>query len=435
MRQLLVYLVIAILAFTSCKKEIEPKSEKEMDLEARDVLYDLMYDWYLWYDNIPEVNKNNYESPYDLMPAMLYKPIDRWSYSVPLSVFESYYAGSFAGHGYSVGIDAENKARIAMIYQKSNLYISGVRRGWEIKEVNNVDIAPLIISGDGTTYNTVMGPKTVGITNTFLFGRPGKPDTTIVSAKSSFTVNSVLHFDTLHLSTGVTGHLVFESFIEPSFNELSEAFTFFKNNNITDLIIDLRYNGGGMLSVAHELASYIIGNGSADKVFVKYQHNIKRAGENDETAFFKDTNLPMNLPRLVVITSRESASASEVIINSLKPHITVTTVGDTTYGKPSGMYLFEYPQVNPIYAFVPVTFKLVNADNEGDYFNGIPVDEYAPDDITRDFSDRNEASLAEAISVLTGSTTKSGYIYKTSFHVSERPDWQSNTFVRKEINP
>ncbi len=433
MRRFILISILAVVVLSSCKKEVEPNSEWTADIGARDALYGLMYEWYYWYKDIPVTDKKLFDNPYDLLQAMKYKPVDRWSYSVPYDVFTSYYAGAFAGHGYYMGIDGDNKARIAYIYKKSPLFASGVRRGWEIKKVNGVDIAPLYIAND-PLYNTIMGPKEAGVPNTFLFGRPGKTDTTIVSTKASFNVNSVLLADTLHLSSGITGHLVFESFIEPSVQELDSAFAIFQAANVTDLIIDLRYNGGGMLSVAHTLASYIIGNGATDKVFVRYKHNDKKISEN-ETTYFKTTTHPLGLSRLVVISSRESASASEVIINSLRAHIPVTLIGDTTYGKPTGMYLFGYPSTNPKYAFVPVTFSLFNAQDQGDFFDGIPVTNYVPDDLTRDFNNRDELCLKESIAFLTGQGTKSAYVKTSRPLLSKKPEWQSNTIVIKDIKP
>ena len=117
-----------------------------------------------------------------------------------------------------------------------------------------------LLSGNGTGYNNVIGASEAGITNVFIFTKPDGTDVTISSTKSSFSVNSVLLYDTLHLTSGVTGHLVFDSFINPSRNELATAFAYFKANNIKDLILDLRYNGGGYLDIAQTLASYIGGN-------------------------------------------------------------------------------------------------------------------------------------------------------------------------------
>jgi C-terminal processing protease CtpA/Prc len=175
-----------------------------------------------------------------------------------------------------------------------------VRRGWIVEKINDVDIAPIIIAGDGTAYSNVIGPGTAGITNKFLFKRPDNTEVTINSTKASFTVNSVLAYDTLHLTSGITGHLVFESFIEPSEQELATAFAFFKANGVKDLILDLRYNSGGYLYIAQQLASFIAGTAAnSNTVFATLQYNSMRTNQNTE--YNSSQPPPISVTRLVVI--------------------------------------------------------------------------------------------------------------------------------------
>ena len=98
-----------------------------------------------------------------------------------------------------------------------------------------------------------------------------------------------------------------------------------------------------------------------------------------------------------MITTRSTASASEAVMNGLNPYINVVSIGDTTDGKPTGMMGWE---VAKKYWFWPVTFKLLNKNDEGEYFAGIAPAKYAGDDITHDFNDRNELCLKEAIHYL-----------------------------------
>ena len=316
-----------------------------------------------------------------------------------------------------------------MIYNNSPLYVSGVRRGWIVKTVGGVAIAPLIIAKNTTAYDNAWGPSSEGYSNTILFRKPNGKDTTITSAKSTFTINSVLVYDTLHLKTGtIAGHIVFESFITPSENELKTAFAYFKLMGVTKLILDLRYNGGGYLYVAQELASYLVGNGLSGTLFAKLSYNNKMQSANTTYPFIS-TNSPMNLSGVVVITTRMTASASEAVMNGLKPHITVVSVGDTTDGKPVGMNGWPCGQK---YWFWPITFKLVNSADQGEYFYGIAPDKIATDDITRDFSDKNEKCLKEAILYLeTGafSSGKGEEKFSRSVKYGEKPAWMNNMFV------
>ena len=177
--------------------------------------------------------------------------------------------GSFVGHGIRLGLDPSNKVRIVQIYKESPMYALGVRRGWIVKKLNDTDLAPIFIAQDNAAYTQLIGPAQSGVINKFLFQTPGGKDSTITTAKSSFILNTVIVADTLHLQSGITGHLVFDQFITPSNEELAAAFGYFNQNNITDLIVDLRYNGGGDLNVMIKMASYLAGAARLNMPFLK----------------------------------------------------------------------------------------------------------------------------------------------------------------------
>jgi len=427
MKQLPVILVIALFGvLCSCEKK---KTQVTVtDAMARDTLYYIMNDWYYWYKEMPAIDKEIYTNPYNLLTALRYKEYDRWSFVADYEEFISEMNGEFYGHGVSIGVDTDGKARIAMIYSESPLYKAGVRRGWIVKTINGFDIAEVITGRDNTTYTYIFGLTS----SDFVFEKPDGTQMTFTSTKSSFTVNTVLHADTLHLKSGTTGHLVFESFILSSSAELEKAFDFFKKNNVNNLILDLRYNTGGSLGVAQELASYIIGNNHEDDVFAALTYNDKRQRYN-QPFFFGETDYPLNISNLVVISSRSTASASEAVINGLKPFINVIQVGDTTYGKPMGM---DGWYCGKKYVFYPVTFKLVNSEGVGDYFEGIYPDIFALDDLKNDFSDRNEGCLREAIEYLETGDLE-GEEIKGEYHPgfnSEKPEWMYNVFTVNGTN-
>jgi C-terminal processing protease CtpA/Prc len=356
---------------------------------------------------------------------MEYKTLDKWSFVADYNEFVAEMQGEFVGHGIRIGLDDSRKARIAMIYSKSPLYADGVRRGWIVKSVNGYDIAKIIYDGDATAYNAAMGASTAGVTNKFVFTKPDGTDIEISSTKSSFIVNSVLLYDTLHLSTGITGHLVFESFISPSPAELATAFKFFEECNIKDLILDLRYNSGGYLSVAQTLATEIGGKTLANSgsVFGVLKYNDKNQDQNYTYKFDKNVQVNLSLTRLIVISTRLTASASEAVMNGLKPFMDVISIGDTTNGKPVGMNGWE---VGEKYFFWPITFKIVNKNNEGDYFNGFAPGKAVSDDITHDFIDRSELCLKESIHYLETGTfsTKGSDSFYRYHQYSEKPSWR-----------
>jgi carboxyl-terminal processing protease len=427
----LVFLPLIFMAlFVSCKKDDIPPSLT--DAMARDSLYKIMKveEWYLWYNLMPVVTKEDYPDPYKLLDAMRYKTLDRWSYILSEEEYNDQMSGTFVGHGFRIGFDGTN-ARIVMIYSNSPLYALGVRRGWIVKTINNTPVAPVLqLNDNGAAYSALIQPSKAGITNSFVFTRPDGTDLSVSSTKASFTLNTVLLADTLRLSSGVAGHLVFESFFNPAPSELATAFAYFQSMGIKDLILDLRYNTGGDLYIAQTLASYIAGSARQGTTFAKISFNDKHQIENMTIPFITIPNsLSLTTSRIVVITTRSTASASEDVINSLKPFFSVVTIGETTNGKPTGMREWN---IENTYHMFPVTFKVVNSQGQGDFFAGFAPDKPANDDITRDFKDRKELCLKEAIHYLeTGSlsTTKNLISPVRYNQFSEKPEWMNNAII------
>lgn len=424
--------IVFVLA-SSCKKD--PAPDPTTGEMGRDTLYAMMRDMYLWRSETDwsRVNRTDYDDPYKLLEALRYKPIDRFSFVADYDEFHAEFGGEFVGHGFRLGLDKNNKVRIAMIYNTAPLYLEGVRRGWIVKTINGADMADIFARNDGVAYNAAIGPNQAGITNTFVFIKPDDgTDVVITSTKTTFNIKSVIACDTLHLRNGIAGHLVLDSFIDNTQKELNDAFAFFKANNINNLILDLRYNPGGFVDQAVNLASYIGGNGLIGTSMATVDHNdvLKRL---NYTFTFRPTAYSLDLPRLVVITSRGTASASEFVINGLKPHIEVVTLGDTTYGKPVGFYAYHTMKE---YTLCPAAFRIVNSLGQGDYYTGMVPSKLIIDDITHDFTDREEANLKAAIFYLENGSLPSFRSMQEPFRngpqFSERPEWMNNMFISEK---
>ena len=196
-----------------------------------------------------------------------------------------------------------------------------------------------------------------------------------------YTVNTVLHSQVITHPQydGGIGYLVFEQFLSPSEAELDRVLGAFQQSGINDLILDLRYNGGGLTRIARKLMSQIAGPGTDDQLLIEYQHNNKYTALNYERRF-EPQSIQLDLKRLVVLTTSATASASEIVINSLRPYIDVVIVGDTTFGKPYISIGREFcgKRISAMSA------QGVNA-NGVSVFNGLSADCSASDDVTRDF--------------------------------------------------
>jgi C-terminal processing protease CtpA/Prc len=433
MKKIFLIAVLIIPLLSGCKKDPEPDPEPGSTLasRARDGLYDLMQYAYLWNNKMPTVKLSDYPGPKEILEALRNKPIDVYSLVLTWDEWTAFISGSVQGkHGITLSLDTADVVRVVNLYNKSDLWPRGVRRGWIVKKVNGTDLAPIFINAkqtrDWSAYNTLMGPATIGLTNTFLFQKPDGTEVTISSTKSSFTVNSVPAYTVIDLPSGKIGYLCFDSFIDPAEGELNEAFAFFKANNVTSLIIDLRYNGGGDLDRAQQLASLVMGAADTTKICYKLKYNSTVSPDWNQTYKFTKTANPLGVDRVVFITTRETASASEVVISALKPYIPVSLVGDTTYGKPVGMNIWGFPfpsdrtpEPNYKYAFAPITFEFVNASGWGGFYDGIVPDVLANDDITRDFGDPEELSVKAAIAILEGTKAASAVPFRRNIIRSE----------------
>ena len=178
------------------------------------------------------------------------------------------------------------------------------------------------------------------------------------------------------------------------------------------------------MDIAKQLASLCVNNSYATRVCYRLEYNTYISSDWNQTFNFATTASPLDLSRVVFITTRSTASASEVVINSLKPYIDVYIVGDTTHGKPCGMNLWGYPfdaasESEFYYLFAPVTFEYTNAYWQGRFYDGMVPNELATDDIMHDFGDPNEHSLKTAIALLEGKKSVSKVPYHRTTVFSE----------------
>ena len=224
----------------------------------------------------------------------------------------------------------------------------------------------------------------------------------------------------LNVSGQNVGYLLFNDHVLTAEEPLIDAFTDFQGAGVTDLVLDLRYNGGGYLYIASQVAYMIAGSTRTNgQVFERTQFNSKRTAENSDTEFIdiacvpdpntflctQSGNLPtLNLARVYVLVSGSTCSASEAIVNGLRGvDVDVRLIGDTTCGKPYGFF----GQDNCGVTYFPIEFQGVNAKGFGDYADGfVPADNNngsnvlgcdANDDLDHALGDPAEGQLAQAL--------------------------------------
>ncbi len=236
-------------------------------------------------------------------------------------------------------------------------------------------------------------------------------------------MNSVLYSDIIEIEKTKIGYLVLEQFYQTTVEELKTVIENFKNGKITELIVDLRYNGGGLNSVAYNFFSMIGGETVVTK-------NIGTIINNDKHSEKNTTNVSsyggpvLNVPRIFFITTENTASASEMVINCLNPYKECIQVGSNTHGKPVGMYIFTNEDLD--LSVLPVSFKYINTLGYGDYFNGLPADILVNDDLTHGWGDSEEGMLKTTISTITTPALSNNYSpLKSAVTTSAKPlDYQ-----------
>jgi C-terminal processing protease CtpA/Prc len=253
-------------------------------------------------------------------------------------------------------------------------------------------VADLIRTGE---IGTIFGPEQVGYTLDFTWRLPGGGERSATLTKRLVTIPTVSQTAVLRAGSARVGYVHFRNFVQPSTEALNAAFAELRDQGASDLVLDLRYNGGGLVPVAQHLASLVGGEPLVGRVFVQFTHNDKQSSR-DTGYRFETKPQALAVSRLVVIATRATASSSETIINGLRPYMDVKVVGDRTYGKPVGQYGFDFCEK----VLYPVAFLLTNARGEADYFDGIPADCAAADDVDHPLASPEEASLAEALHVV-----------------------------------
>ena len=388
-----VYLLFVILATASCTKIKVAPSEH---LEVNNFIWKGLNNFYLWQDKITDLadnrflNPNSYESflsseqnSEQFFENLLHQrnTVDNWSWIVEDYIaLESSFQGTSLHNGLEFGLVYEKGSTtnvfgyVRYVLPNSDASHKEVKRGMLFNAVNGIKL-------NNNNYRNLLfssNPQySINLAN-YNNGNPISNGTTITLTKSEYTENPV--FITKIISSGnkKIGYIMYNSFTTNFDNELNTAFSTLKTNGITDLIVDLRYNGGGSVKTAVYLSSMITGQFNG-QLFANMQWNDKFSTNNANleerftnqmnNGISQETINSLSLDKAYFITTNSSASASELVINGLKPYIDVKTIGTKTHGKYVGsITLYDSPKlynkenVNPNHkwAMQPIVFEVKN---------------------------------------------------------------------------
>lgn len=351
---------------------------------------DVMNDIYLWNDQLPVVDANDFDSPEATLEA-LRVPEDRFSFITSAAAEDDLLGGGqIAGIiGFTHTSPTPDTVRITDVFEDSPAELGGLVRGDSITAVDGRPIEE-VLAEEG--FSASLGPREAGVTVELSWVNVAGESFTNVFEKAVVTIPPVSSGTVLDSQAGPVGYFLFRNFVEPAARALDQEFATFQLAGVRELVVDLRYNSGGLLSIAQVLSNLIGGEVTQGQIQYRLEYNANNSFRN-QTVSFLDRLQALDLQRVFFIVTGSSASASELVINALRAHINVVTVGDTTFGKPVGQLGYTFCEK----VLRPVSFSIVNADGEGDYFDGIAPTCVADDDLDRQFGNPAEASLAEAL--------------------------------------
>lgn len=395
----MIFAVCVSIALSACSGgggSDSSQTANQCSLEAKkEFVYELMKDSYLWSRHVPDVDISAYDSPAALMADLRYGELDRWSHTGSKSDSDNYYLeGKYLGLGYGVKYDEQGVCRIKFVYPDSPAGRAGLSRGDILLEINGISVDQIT---EDNLWDTVTGPEEIGEPVNLALITADNGKTGIQLRKDWVSVQPAVYHQIIDAGDLKIGYLVYNAFLDIGGEALDDVFRRFKREPVDELILDLRYNGGGTASAARYLASLIGGkNTSSSNLFAQFLHNDKYRWR-DSSEYFLDPATELALDRVAVITTPETCSASELVISALEPYMEVIVIGDITCGKPVGMYQHDYCDMQAS----PVEFEILNANGEGAYYDGIPPACYAADDLTRPLGAAGENCLAAAVYYLT----------------------------------
>jgi hypothetical protein len=359
-----------------------------------------MAEWYFWYQVAPQPDPAAYADLEGFFKASLFQgnatfPADRWSYYESTESFNRFFGdGQNLGYGLSVaGLEVQGRPdlplRVRYVEPLSDAAAKGLLRGEQIVSINGVPASTYIANDDFS----VLVPTTAGQTlDLVVRGNGGDRAVTLTATVHALTPVTGATVLTTPAGRRV-GYVHVKDMINQVKSPLDAAFASFRAQGARDVVLDLRYNGGGLVSVGRTVASYVGGDRTAGRDYVRLLYNDQRAMFNNQTFAFENPAAAADLTRVYVLTGPRTCSASEQVINGLAPFVTVVQIGDTTCGKPVGFL----PQSNAGNTFSVVAFESVNQNNEGRYWDGlVPICSVA-DDLDHALGSPAEGLLAAAL--------------------------------------
>lgn len=439
-KALLLSLMISVVLNTSCKKEEEVIPEPS---EVNSFIWQGMHDYYLWTADVKDLSDTKYEDekvlntflntytdPEALFESLLYKykVVDKWSFIVDDSKdIDDWIAGISETMGYDfmlgrIGSSDDVFGFVRYVYKGSPAAKAGMKRGDIFLKVNDTQLTV------SNYQNLLFTNKSYKLSFATIANNAISPSTRTVTMTAIEMQEDPICLDTVFVyDNKKIGYLVYNGFTSDFDIKLNNVFGKFKSENISQLIVDLRYNGGGSVNSSIYLASMIYGTDKT-KILAKAQYNsllhsylVGKYGGSSLNDYLTDKIeqtdddpatpiISLNMKKVYFLVSDNTASASELLINGLRPLMDVKVIGTNTNGKYTGSTTIkdydDKGNLNPNHkwAMQPIIVKYTNSIGVSDYIDGLDPDIKAEEDFAAllPFGDPNEDLLKVALAHIKG---------------------------------
>ncbi|SHE41171.1 S41 family peptidase [Dysgonomonas macrotermitis] len=422
-----IILSVAFCLFSSCSDDDKDNGSSLTDNEyVNNWIYTQMNEWYLWNANMP-TSPNADITPDVFFENLLYQQEDRFSFAVSnyseLIDWTNNVSTDVGFEYYTIVDDNNIPQYYIIVYVKpdTDAQTKGLQRGDKISAVNGVSLT-------SDNYSTLLNGA-----SSYALTIEGKAEAVSINTMTNYPENPILYSNIYTEGSKKIGYLVYNAFTQDNGDgsgdydaALMAKLQEFYDANITDLVLDLRYNGGGLVQSAQYLASGLVKNRDSKNIFVKNEYNANITEEINQMSssrqdewlysYFLDkytiNRKSVSIPRLgdkiskvYILTGKYTASASELIINGLKPYMDVELIGRTTYGKNvASISLYEEKDSRNKWGLQPIIMKMYNNDNQSDYTQGftptIEINEFGYE--MKQLGDTEEILLKTAIEQISG---------------------------------
>ncbi|SEW10588.1 S41 family peptidase [Chitinophaga arvensicola] len=426
--------LVLIFLLPACKKNDTPARNRGGDGSAttgtiNDSIFFIAKDIYLWNDALPDsatFKPNSYATPDKMFAALaLYKkdaagqPLDRYSFVDNGGTSRALQQGIVGDVGFEVGFQTDSTLFIVYVYPGSPADKAGLKRGWQLLSVNGT--SRFLVNDDAT--NNLLNNAFGSASATWNFRKPDNTTQQYTLQAVEYKLNPILYSHLYDFSGTKIGYIVFNNFVsladvKPTFDSIFDAYT---KAGVKQVILDLRYNGGGLLETAEYLANKLVpatktntemysqyfNNNVNTNNYGPYFRNMKAVPYypnvnwtdifNSEATTYKTARFQKDgglaLDKVTFLGTYNTVSASELLYNVLRPVMTTRLVGSTTYGKPVGFINISFSK----YDMYAVNFQTKNSAGQGDYFSGLVPDIKVQDDYTTDWGTLSDPLLRSAL--------------------------------------